>query len=250
MSEPLISIVIPVFNEEKNIKKCLQSIKDQDYDGPKEIIIVDNNSSDNTVEMVRGEGVKVISENKAGVIYARETGAKAAQGQIIIQTDADTVFPTDWLSRIVKAFADNPSASAVVGSFKFFDGPWWGKAYTNLRFSFTNLIYKKTGSPDYIPGANTAFKKSCWHGYDMTLDQGGDEVALLKALKKEGQVVFLRDNAVFTSARRLDRGVLYNIFVILIVYNIFDYNFRKITGRSIVKPFPRIRKQEGDITCN
>jgi len=69
----------------------------------------------------------------------------------------------------------------------------------------------------------------------------------LKALKKEGKIIFLRDNTVLTSARRLDKGLLYNIFVILIFYNIFDYNFRRITGKSLVKPFPRIRKQEGDI---
>lgn len=170
MSEQLISIIIPAYNEEKNIRKCLQSIKAQEYNGPKEIIVVDNNCSDNTSGVAQSEGATVVLESKAGVIYTREAGAKISQGEIIIQTDADTVFPVDWLSRIMKTFDENPEAVAVIGSFKFFDGPWWNKSFTNLLFGLTNTIYKITGNLVYIPGSNTAFKKTCWHGYDMTLD--------------------------------------------------------------------------------
>jgi len=246
MPEKLISIVIPAYNEEKNIQKCLQSIKKQDYQGLKEIIVVDNNSFDKTAELAQQEGARVVFESQAGVIYAREAGTKAAQGQIIIQTDADTTFPSDWLSRIMTTFSKDEEVVAVIGSFKFFDGPWWGKAFSGLLFGVTNLVYKISGRLIYIPGSNTAFKKQAWHGYDLTLDQGGDEVALLKALKKEGRVVFSRTNAVLTSARRLKKGLLYNIFVILIYYYIFDLTYRKITGKSIVSPFPRIRQKDTD----
>jgi len=205
--------------------------------------VVDNNSSDNTAEIARQEGATVVLEKQAGVIFAREAGTRAAQGDIIVQTDADTYFLVDWLSQIIVAFDKNPEASAVVGSFKFFDGPWWGKAFSGLLFGITNIVNKLIKRIIYIPGANTAFRKKAWHGYDIKLDQGGDEVALLKALRKEGQIIFLRRNFVLTSARRLEKGLLYNIFVILIFYYIFDFTFRKITGRSIVSPFPRIRKE-------
>ena len=144
-------------------------------------------------------------------------------------------------------FAANPDAVAVIGSFKFADGPWWGKPFTALLFGITSLVHKISGRLIYIPGANTAFKKKFWHGYNTNLDQGGDEVALLKDLKKEGRIIFLRRNAVLTSARRLDKGLLYNIFVILIYYYIFDYTFRRITGRSIANPFPRVRKEDKDL---
>jgi glycosyltransferase involved in cell wall biosynthesis len=197
--------------------------------------------------LAREEGATMVFEPKAGVIYARQAGTQIARGEIIVQTDADTTFTPDWLSQIMKTFSANPDAVAVIGSFKFADGPWWGKPFTSLLFGLTNLVYKISGRLIYIPGANTAFKKQAWHGYDLTLDQGGDEVALLKTLKKEGRIIFLRRNAVLTSARRLEKGLLYNIFVILIFYYIFDYTFRRITGRSIISPFPRIRQADKEL---
>lgn len=246
MPNPLISIVIPAYNEEKNIGRCLDSIKAQDYSGSYEIIVCDNNSSDSTARLAREAGTTVVFEERAGVIFAREKGTRAAQGEIIVQTDADSYYAKNWLSRIVETFEKNPEAVAVIGSFKFFDGPWWGKVFSGLLFGITDIFYKLSGRMIYIPGANTAFKRKYWHGYNLTLDQGGDEVALLKELKKEGKIIFLRDNAVLTSARRLKKGLLYNIFVILIFYYIFDFTFRKITGRSIVAAFPRIRDKEKD----
>ncbi len=246
MTIKLVSIVIPAYNEEKNIVRCLQSLKKQDYKGQMEIVVANNNSADNTGKLAEENGARVVFESQPGVIFAREAGTRAANGDIIVQTDADSFFTTDWLSRIINTFEKNPEAVAVIGSFKFFDGPWWGKQFTALLFGITNIIYKLSGRLIYIPGSNTAFKKNSWHGYDLNLDQGGDEVALLKALKKEGKIIFLRTNAVLTSARRLEKGLLYNIFVILIFYYIFDYTFRKITGRSIVSPFPRIRKDEDE----
>jgi glycosyltransferase involved in cell wall biosynthesis len=246
MPKPLISIVIPAFNERKNIKKCLDSIKAQDYDGPFEVIVCNNNSSDDTAQIARDGGATVVFEDRPGVIFAREAGTKVANGEIIVQTDADSYFEKKWLSRIIATFEKHPEVVAVIGSFKFFDGPWWGKAFSGLLFGITNFFYKLCGRLVYIPGANTAFKKKYFHGYNIALDQGGDEVALLKELKKEGKIIFLRDNAVWTSARRLKKGLLYNIFVILIFYYIFDFTYRKITGRSIVAAFPRVRDKEKD----
>lgn len=246
MTKPLISIVIPAFNEEKNLQNCLNSIKAQDYNGPIEIIVCNNNSSDNTALVASQAGVTVVFEARPGVIFAREAGTKMAQGEIIIQTDADTIYENDWLNRIMETFSNNPEAVAVIGSFKFFDGPWWGKPFVTILFGVTDLVYRLCGRLIYIPGANTAFKRKFFHGYDLSLDQGGDEVALLKSLKKEGKIIFLRNNAVLTSARRLRKGLLYNIFVILIFYYIFDLTFRKITGKSIVAAFPRIRDKEKD----
>jgi len=246
MDKPLVSIVIPAYNEQKNIKKCLESIKAQDYTGPREVIVCNNNSSDNTAQIALDEGVLVVFESRPGVIFAREAGTRIAKGEIIIQTDADTYYEKNWLSRIVDTFEKNPEVVAVIGSFKFFDGPWWGKAFSGLLFGITNIVYKMSGKMIYIPGANTAFRKKFFHGYNLSLDQGGDEVALLKELKKEGKILFLRNNAVLTSARRLKKGLLYNIFVILIFYYVFDYTYRRITGKSIVTAFPRIRDKEKD----
>jgi len=245
MTSEKISIIIPAFNEERNITNCLRSLKAQDYKGDTEIIVVDNNSRDKTGDLARAEGVTVLFEGTPGVIPAREKGARYASGTILIQTDADTTFPTNWLSTIMKGFStDGEKVVAVIGSFVFDGGPWWAKSFTFLLFGVTSIVYKLSNKLVYMPGANTAFRKEVWHGYDMNMDQGGDEVALLKELRKEGKVVFLRQNAVITSPRRLTKGLLYNIFVILIFYNIIDYTYRRLFKRSI-SSFPAIR-QDGE----
>ena len=245
MNSEKVSIIIPAFNEEGNITKCLRSLKLQDYTGETEIIVVDNNSRDKTGDLARAEEVTVLFEETPGVIPAREKGARSATGTILIQTDADTTFPSTWLSSIMKGFeSDKEKVVAVIGSFVFDGGPWWAKPFSNLLFGITDVVYKLTGKLVYMPGANTAFRKEVWHGYNMNMDQGGDEVALLKELRKEGKVIFLRRNAVLTSPRRLKKGLLYNIFVILIFYNIIDYYFRRLFGKSLAS-FPAIR-QHGD----
>jgi glycosyltransferase involved in cell wall biosynthesis len=248
MNKQKISIVIPAYNEEKNIVLCLQSIKNQTYKGEVEIIVSDNNSNDNTASLARAQGATVVLEKKAGVIFARETGTRASTGNIIIQTDADTTYPPNWIETIMLAFERNPKAVAIVGSFKFVNAPWWGKYFTGLLFGITDLVHKMTKKLIYIPGCNTAFKKSAWHGYDIKLDQGGDEVALLRQLKKEGDIVFLRNNKVSTSARRLKKGILYNIFVTLLFYYVIDRFYRIITGKSVTSNPWRISNQSKPIT--
>lgn len=233
MDSKTISIIIPALNEEKNIAMCLQSLKAQDYEGPKEIIVVDNNSTDKTGDIARAEGATVLFEGTRGVIPAREKGTQAATGDIIIQTDADTTYPPNWLSKIMKGFSSQEGVVAVIGSFKFEGGPWWGTPFTFLLFGITDIVNRITGKLIYMPGANTAFKKEIWHGYNSKFDQGGDEIALLKELRKEGKVVFLRRNTVSTSPRRLTKGLFYNFFVILIFYNVIDYNFRRIFGKGL-----------------
>ncbi len=242
MTSPFVSIVIPAYNEEKNIVRCLQSLNAQSYTGLREIIVVDNSSSDATGALAQKEGATVIFEAKQGVIYARETGTRAAKGEIIIQTDADTTFPKDWLEQIMKAFSDNPEAVAVIGSFVFENAPWWGKYFTGLLFGITDLANRMIGRMVYIPGCNTAFKKASWHGYNLNLDQGGDEVALLKQLRKEGKIIFLRHNTALTSARRLKKGLLYNIFVTLLFYYVFDLIMRRLIGKSMTS-YPKIREK-------
>ena len=243
MTPKLVSIVVPAFNEEKLIAKCLRSLKAQDYKGPVEIIVVDNNSTDNTAKIAREEGMTVVFEPTPGVCFAREAGTQAARGDIVIQTDADTTFPTDWLSQIMTAFSKNPDAVAVAGSFEFENAPWWGDYLAEFAFGLIRVIDKTTGRLIYVPGSNTAFKKDAWQGYNTKLDQGGDEVALLKQLKKQGKVVFLPRNTVLTSPRRLQKGLLYNIFVTFLFYYIVDYSVRRVTGKNIAA-FPRIRKEK------
>lgn len=117
-----VSVVIPTYNEEKNIEKCLKHFLTQE-EKPDEIIIVDNNSTDKTVEIAKSYGVRIIKETTQGMIPARNAGFNAATYEIIVRTDADTYVPTDWIKRIKENFYDELLVG-VCGTAHFYDFPY------------------------------------------------------------------------------------------------------------------------------
>src|SRR3989304_1863883 len=101
----MISIIIPTYNEENYIEKCLKSLSNQTLPRNKyEIIIVDGGSKDRTIDIARKYVDKVIRQKSKGVGGARNDGVNAAKYGVIATTDADVIVPDNWLERIVKRF--------------------------------------------------------------------------------------------------------------------------------------------------
>ena len=102
----MISVVIPAYNEEENITKSLGAFLGQTTKLSYEIILVDNASTDKTVEIaakyVGKLPLKIIKENKKGRGPARRAGFTKAKGDIIFSTDADAQVPPDWIEKLGK----------------------------------------------------------------------------------------------------------------------------------------------------
>lgn len=249
-----ISVVIPVFNEEKFLPMCLKSLKAQNFSQNYEIIVVDNNSTDQSVKIAKKYGARVISELKKGVVFARQSGTLAARGEIIVSTDADSTYSKDWLKNIHSAFeqnannSDNPNVVAVLGPFQYGLKPRWGRYYSSLLFNTVKFFYDQNDKVIYAAASNFAFKKSVWQeigGYNLALSQGGDEDNFLKKIKIQGQIIYLPQNKVQTSSRRLHRGLIYNLLVSLMGYYVLDYYlFGRFTGKTLVGPWPDYRSIE------
>jgi len=237
------SIVVPALNEARYIADTLDSIKRQDFTGSWEVIVVDNASTDNTAIIAERLGARVVKETRLGICYARQKGTELAQGEIVISTDADTVFKNNWLTNIDKAFQANKNCVAVAGPCKYTNGPLWGEIYPILLFGFVYIVSKLTGRVVYITATNTAFKKSTWSGYNTELTQGGDELDLLRNLQKRGKVIFNLNNPSYTSARRLVRGLLYNIFVSFLTYYVLEYNLSRIFKHRFFGRAPIFRNE-------
>ena len=239
------SIVIPCYNEAAYIYNCLNSLTHQETNLKPEIIVVDNNSTDNSVEIIRQfPNVKLIQERRPGVCFARQAGADVATGEIIISTDSDTVFKPNWLENINQSFVKNPNLIAVAGPCQYLDGPWWGKTYTKFLFIsdyFYSLIVKH---PYYVTATNLAFKKSFFKGYNLIAMQGGDELHVLHQLKNFGQIKFLLRNPSLTSARRLKKGFYYNFFVTFLFYYLGAYYINKIFKKEIIGTAPAFRNTQ------
>jgi len=240
-SRPRFSIVIPCYNEESYIGDTLTSLQQQTFDGTFEIIVVDNNSTDKSSEIAKQFGVQVICESRAGVCWARQAGTEAARGEIVISTDADTIFAPDWLQKIDATFRRNKKYVAVAGPCIYRSGPYWGKIYPRFLFGAVNGYALVFGHPFYATATNIAFKKSFWKSYDVHAPQGGDELGLLRQLKKQGKVAFANNNPVYTSARRLKRGLFYNLFVTFIFYYLLGYYLDRILKRTIIGSAPAYR---------
>lgn len=239
---PRFSVVIPAVNESLVIGNCLRSLAEQDFIGSYEVIVVDNNSTDDTAAIARSLGARVVAEPRPGVCFARQRGTEVACGEFVVSTDADTTFDRDWLSRIDAVLARGPHAVAVGGPCRFVTGPWWAGVYSRALFGVVHVLFLLTGRVCYVSATNIAFRRSAWVGYDTRLTQGGDELDLLRRLRGRGKVAFDLGNPTYTSARRLRHGLLYNIIVTFLFYYLLGYGLNRLCHRRVLGTAPPIRE--------
>jgi len=112
-----ISVIVPFYNSEKYIARCIEALLEQEYpEEHYEIIFVNNNSADSSRDIIRRyTRVKLISEQKRGSYAARNSGLKEATGEIIAFTDSDCVPSRDWLKEIDSAMT-SPETRILIGN--------------------------------------------------------------------------------------------------------------------------------------
>lgn len=114
MIEPLVSIIVPVFNGEKYIEETLETILHQDYNS-KEVIIVDDGSEDRSADIIKFfSEVKYIYQENSGVPKARNRGIREAKGEFIAFSDQDDLWKKHKISDQVKYLIDHPDAEYVI----------------------------------------------------------------------------------------------------------------------------------------
>lgn len=146
-----VSVVIPVRDDAAELERCLRALARQTV-APVEVVVVDNMSTDESAQVARRHGARVVVEPQVGIPTAAATGYDAAVGSIIARLDADTLPGTDWVERIVDAFDARPAAVAITGVGIFRDGP------RGLRL-LLSLLY--LGSY-YLAGAAAAGHHVLW----------------------------------------------------------------------------------------
>jgi len=202
-----VSVVVPARNEEELLPRCLFALRQQEF-GNFEIVVVDSASTDDTQQVARSFGARVIRLEEPGVGRARQAGFDAAEGDVIVSTDADAICKPDWLQRIVAPFAD----SAIVGTFGTIEltGQRIWTRLAHALFSAFQAANLRVGHPLFC-GPNFAVKKDAFRDVDGFRANGefpdeAEDVLLAQKLKKRGKIVFLSGNKVIVSSRRLDKG--------------------------------------------
>lgn len=131
----MISVIIPAYNASQTLPACLKALQQQiDPGRPVEIIVVDNNSTDQTAQIATEMGANVIHCPTPGPAAARNAGLAHAQGDIICFTDADCQPTANWLLQLTAPLTDQPDLTACKGSYR--------TAQPQLMARFVQLEYE------------------------------------------------------------------------------------------------------------
>lgn len=210
MKDISITVIIPAYNEEKTIAKCLTSVLRQKVKAD-EIVVVNNNSTDKTVEIAKSFSVRVIDEKKQGMISARNAGFDYVKSDIIARTDADSMVPQNWIAKIKELFLQR-DVLAVSGPAYFFDLPGTVKlSYLSSRLLF-KLVEKRIKT-DCLFGPNMALRKSAWEKVRKEVCTTDalvhEDIDLAIHLSKYGKIKFDSKLIIATSARRWKKPYSY-----------------------------------------
>ena len=232
----IISFIIPCYNEEKYILDCIRSIRKHMWYVPYEIIVVDNNCTDNTVSIAELELVMVIKEPRKGVVFARQAGYEAATGRLIANIDADSKITDGW---VWKAFSSlsNDNVVAVSGPLEY-DGASFGlKIMTKLYYLLAKMSNDHIGV--FLQGGNCMIKKKALDevkGYDTSIAFYGEDTMTAKRIQHLGKIVFNIHMVTTTSSRRLEeQGVIKTTWLYLTNY--FSVTFKNKSTTNEYKDF-------------
>ena len=151
---PKFSIIIPVYNVEKYIGKCLDSVMNQTYHDY-EVIVVNDGTKDSSMNIVNNYDVKVINQKNQGLSAARNTGVKEAKGEYILFLDSDDSIEKDLLKELNKSLKNNPDLVRFQVQEEFEDSTE-KKEYPEK--AFTN----KTGVEAFSLICNYHFVENAW----------------------------------------------------------------------------------------
>jgi biofilm PGA synthesis N-glycosyltransferase PgaC len=202
-SFPLISLIVPAFNEEKTIRKSIQSLLKLDYPNY-EIIMVDDGSTDKTLDEVKQfetSKLKIIKQKNQGKANALNSGIKTSKGQIVVTVDADTTLNNDSLKKIATRFAKDQKIGAVAGNVKVIPKKGLFNVIQGTEYIIgINLIRKAQsilGCVMIVPGPIAALKRDALEkaGY-FSDDTFAEDFDITMNILKQGYRVEYEDEAI------------------------------------------------------
>jgi len=163
---PPVSIIVPAFNEEVGIGRAVRSLAASRYPNDFEVVVVDDGSTDRSAQIVEELGeptVRLIRQPNAGKAAALNRGIAAAEHEILITVDADTVFEEQTLERLVQGFSE-PDVGAVSGNTKVGNrrgllGRWQHIEYV-MGFNLDRRMYEVFNCMPTVPGAIGGFRRA------------------------------------------------------------------------------------------
>ncbi len=218
---PVVSIVMPVYNEEKNLIQTLYSLSKLNLNYPTELIVVNNNSTDKTQFILDELNVQSIFNPKQGISFTRQMGLETAKGKYHLCVDGDALYHPEWLNEYVELLKDS-KITIVYGPYSFI--PEYG-LHSRTIFAIYEIIttgfYRiRRRNKEYINvlGFNFGFRTEDAKkvgGFNTSRPRWSDGWMAM-TLQKLGTLKFVKSESgrVWTTARRLNAdGSLWKAFI-------------------------------------
>jgi glycosyltransferase involved in cell wall biosynthesis len=232
---PVISICVIGYNEEKMILSCLSSLSRQVSQYPMEIIVSNNNSKDRMQELLDRVGVKSVIETRQGTGWARQAALDLAKGEFILNADADVLFPPTWADEFVRCLK-KPGVAGVFSVDSYIPDRKKGR-FSLAFYEFSRDIsihLRRINRPELAVGGGS-FGFRAEHGRQInwrTNIKRGDDGSMAFSLKKFGKIMFLNNSKarIWSTPRSLED--YNNLFALVFVR--FGKEFRRF--RELIRP--------------
>lgn len=230
-SQPIITILVAAYNEEVNILRCIYSLSKMRTDIPFEILVVNNNSTDNTQNTLDRLHIRKVFQPIQGCGPARQLGQENARGKYILLADADCLYPQVWVEEMMKVL-QQPGVVCVYGRYSFLPEKGYPRWQLFMLEKMKDVIasYRQIKRP-YLNtyGISMGYVKEFGlkTGYVMANIRGEDG-RLAFDMMKYGKIMPVKSNSArpWTGPRTLDR----------------DGSFAKALSNRIIREIKRSAK--------
>lgn len=236
MMEPKISVIVPNYNSASTLPDCIQSLLNLNYPKEKlEILVVDNGSTDNSVQIIKTFPVKLITENNVkGSYAARNSGVREATGEICAFTDADCIVDRDWLRNAVKYF--DAEVGGVAGKIIAAQPRTLVEEFLMIRNTFDQSRFFRHPYYPFAVTANVLYKRAVFDivGTFETHWVSGGDVDFSWRMQMQGglKLVFAEDCIVYhrhrTNPKALYQMSKRHIYGACLLNEKYDNKFQKV----------------------
>ena len=206
---PVISVIVPAYNETKYIGRCLERVLASDYPSDRlEVIVVDDGSTDGTyyeAASFREEGASVFRRENGGKHGALNLGVLCSSGELIVTIDADSLVDADALGRVAAAFQSDPELGAVAGHVKVVNRDSFLTRLQSLEYILSVSTIRRAfgffGAVPVVPGCLGGFRREALEAVDeYDPDTITEDFDATVQILKEGYTARQIDALVWTEA--------------------------------------------------
>lgn len=192
-----VSVIIPAYNSSPTLDLCLQALQQQTY-SPIEIIVIDDGSTDDIAAIAQRYPVIFVSQPRSGQATARNRGARLAQGEILLFTDADCAPASDWIERMIAPLVD-PTLAGTKGIYHTHQSELVAR-FVQQEYQDRYDRMARCSQIDHIDTYAAAYRRCLFWttgGFDVTFQYNEDQEFSFRLARQGYRLVYVPEAVVY-----------------------------------------------------